>query len=120
MMKIFKHCVLCVVAVAIFFSQILGANADSLNGRFQNAGFISVMTHENRVIKAVDMIISQFGGQGAEKNVQKVAILMGIETLIFGLVAYLVYFFTRTPSSPERTTGGRMFDALAHSAWALN
>ncbi len=120
MMKIFKHCMVCVVAVAIFFSQVLGANADSLNGRFQNAGFISVMTQENRVIKAVDMIISQFGGQGAEKNVQKVAGLMGMEAAIFGLIAYLVYFFTRKPPSPGRTTGGRTFDALAHSAWAFN
>ncbi|WP_330168829.1 hypothetical protein [Bartonella grahamii] len=119
-MKIFKHCMLCVVAVAIFFSQVLGANANSLNGRFQNAGFISVMTQENRVIKAVNMIISQFGEQGAEKNVQKVVALMGAEALIFGLVAYLVYFFTRTPPGPKRTTGGKVFDALAHSAWALN
>ncbi len=120
MMKIFKHCIVCFVAVAIFFSQILRANADSLNGRFQNAGFISVMTQENRIIKAVDMIISQFGGQGAEKNVQKVAGLMGLETAIFGLIAYLVYFFTRKPPSPNRETGGRTFDAFAHSSWALN
>ncbi|WP_375619916.1 MULTISPECIES: hypothetical protein [unclassified Bartonella] len=119
-MKIFKHCIVCVVAFAIFFSQVLGANAGSLNGRFQNAGFISVMTQENRVIKAVDMIISQFGGQGAGKNVQKVAGLMGIETAIFALIAYFVYFFTRKPPSPSRETGGRAFDALAYSAWALN
>ncbi|WP_375663661.1 hypothetical protein [Bartonella sp. CL63NXGY] len=119
-MKIFKHCIVCFVAVAIFFSQVLGANADSLNDRFQNAGFISVMTQENRVIKAVDMIISQFGGQGAEKDVQKVAGLMGMEAAIFGLVAYLVYFFTRKPPSPNRETGGRAFDAFAYSAWALN
>ncbi|WP_375616294.1 hypothetical protein [Bartonella sp. AP58NXGY] len=119
MMKIFKHCIVCFVAVAIFFSQILRANADSLNGRFQNAGFISVMTQENRVIKAVDMIISQFGGQGAEKNVQKVAGLIGFETAIFGFIAYLIYFFTRKPPDPSSSVGERAFTAFAYSAWAL-
>ncbi|WP_375694200.1 hypothetical protein [Bartonella sp. AD24XZML] len=118
-MKIFKHCIVCFVAVAIFFSQILRANADSLNGRFQNAGFISVMTQENRVIKAVDMVISQFEGQGGEKNVQKVAGLMGMEAAIFGFIAYLVYFFTRKPPDPRRSAGERAFDAFVYSAWAL-
>nr|WP_275046227.1 hypothetical protein [Bartonella sp. MM73XJBT.G] len=106
--------------MAIFFLQVLGANADSLNDRFQNTGFISVMTQENGVTKAVNMIMSQFGGQGAEENVQKVVALMGLETAFFGLIAYLVYFFTRKPPSPNRATGGRTFDAVAHSAWALN
>ncbi|WP_273717710.1 MULTISPECIES: hypothetical protein [Bartonella] len=119
-MKIFNHCIVYVVAMAIFFSQVFCANADSLNGRFQNTGFISVMTQENGVTKAVNMIISQFGGQGAEKNVHKVAALMGMEAAIFGLIAYLVYFFTRKPPSPRRATGGRTFDAVTHSAWALN
>ncbi|PIT69356.1 hypothetical protein [Bartonella tribocorum] len=119
-MKIFRHCVLYVVAIALFFSQVLGAHADSLNGRFQDAGFISAMTQENGVTKAVNMIIGQFGGQGTEKNIHKVAALMGMEAAIFGLVAYLVYFFTRKPPSPNRETGGRIFDAFAHSAWTLN
>lgn len=119
MMKIFKHCILYVVAIALFFSQVLGANADSLNGRFQNTGFISVMAQENGVTKAVNMIISQFGGQGAEKNVHKVAALMGMETAIFGLIAYLVYFFTRESPSPTREIGGRIFDAFASSVWAF-
>ncbi|WP_083868445.1 hypothetical protein, partial [Bartonella queenslandensis] len=114
------HCILYVVAIAIFFSQVLGANADSLNGRLQNTGFVSVMTQENGVTKAVNMIINQLGGQSAEKNVQKVAALMGMEAAIFGLIAYLVYFFSRKPPSPKRATGGRTFDAVTHSAWALN
>lgn len=120
MMKIFKHCILYVVAMAIFFSQVLGANADSLNDRFQNTGFISVMTQENGVTKAINMIMNQFGGQGAEKNIQKVVALMGMEAALFGLIAYFVYFFTRNPPSSNRATGGRTFDAVAHSAWALN
>lgn len=120
MMKIFKHCILYVVAMAIFFSQVLGANADSLNDRFQNTGFISVMTQENGVTKAINMIMNQFGGQGAEKNIQKVVALMGMEAALFGLIAYFVYFFTRKPPSANRATGGRAFDAIAHSAWALN
>lgn len=120
MMKIFKHCILYVVAMAIFFSQVFGANADSLNNRFQNIGFISVMTQENGVNKAVNMIMNQFGGKRADKNVQKVAALMGMEAAIFGLIAYLVYFFTRKPPSPNRATGGRIFDAFAYSSWALN
>ncbi|WP_375703453.1 hypothetical protein [Bartonella sp. AD13SXNS] len=118
-MKIFKQCILCVVAVAIFFSQVLGANADSLNGRFQNAGFISIMSQENRVIRAVDMVISQFGGQSRKKDVQKVAGLIGFETAIFGFIAYLVYFFTRKPPDPSSSVGERAFTAFAYSAWAL-
>ncbi len=120
MMKIFKHCILYVVAMAIFFSQVLGANADSFNDRFQNTGFISVMTQENGVTKAVNMIMNQFGGQDAEKNVQKVVALMGMEVAIFGLISYFVYFFTRKPPSSSRATGKRAFNAIAHSAWALN
>ncbi|CAK01827.1 hypothetical protein [Bartonella tribocorum] len=119
-MKIFKHCIVCLVATAIFFSQVLGANANSLNGRFQNDDFISGMTQENGVTKAVNMIINQLGGQSDEKNVQKVAALMGMEAAIFGLIAYLVYFFSRKPPSPKRSSGGRIFDALAYSAWAFN
>ncbi|EJF86077.1 hypothetical protein [Bartonella rattimassiliensis] len=117
-MKIFKHCILCFVATAIFFSQVLKTNADSLNGRLQNDDFVSMMTQENGVTKAVNMIISQVGGQSAEKNVQKVAALMGFEAAIFGLIAYLVYFFTRKPPSAKRATGGRVFDAISYSAWA--
>ncbi|MBB4076658.1 hypothetical protein GGR08_000964 [Bartonella fuyuanensis] len=119
-MKIFKNCILCFVIVGILFSHVLKANADSLNNRFQNAGFISVMTQENRVFKAVNLIINRFKGQNTEKNIQKVAGLMGAEALIFGLVAYLVYFFTRKPPSSSRATGGRTFDAFTHSAWAFN
>ncbi|WP_254474228.1 hypothetical protein [Bartonella sp. B1098] len=46
MMKIFKNCILCIVEVAIFFSQVLGENAHFVNGGFQNAGFISAMKQE--------------------------------------------------------------------------
>lgn len=118
MMKIFKHCIVYLVAVAIFFSQVLGANADSLNSRLQNDNFISMMTQENGVTKAVNMIINQLGGQSAEKNVQKVAALMGMEAAIFGLIAYLVYFFSRKPPSPARGMSGKVFDAINYSAWA--
>ncbi|WP_175869426.1 hypothetical protein [Bartonella gabonensis] len=119
-MKIFKHCILYIIAIAIFFSQVFCVNANSLNGGFQNTGFISVMTQENGVTKAVNMIMSQFGEQSAEKNVQKVVALLGMETAFFGLIAYFVYFFTRNPPSAKRGTSGKTFDAMAHSAWALN
>ncbi|WP_375674680.1 hypothetical protein [Bartonella sp. CL100XZDX] len=119
-MRIFKHCISCVVAVAIFFSQVLGANADSLNGRFQNADFISVMKKENRVIKTVKAIISQFSEQSREKDVQKVAGLIGMEPAIFGLIAFLVYFFTRKPPDPRKSAGEKAFTAFTRSAWALN
>ncbi|WP_375666469.1 hypothetical protein [Bartonella sp. TT121SHDZB] len=118
-MEIFKNCMLCVVAVVIFFSQVLRVNADSLNDRFQNAGFTSIMSQENRVIKAVDMIINQFGRPSTEKNVHKVAALMGMETAIFGFIAYLVYFFTRQPPDPGKSVGERTFTAFARSVWAL-
>lgn len=120
MMKIFKHCIVCLVATAIFFSQVLGANANSLNGRLQNDDFIPTITQENGVTKAVNMIINRLGGESAEQNVQKVAALMGMEAAIFGLVAYLVYFFSRKPPSPTRGIGGKIFDALTYSAWAFN
>ncbi|WP_212112302.1 hypothetical protein [Bartonella queenslandensis] len=119
-MKIFKHCISCVVAVAIFFSQILGANADSLNGRFQNDDFISVMKEENGVIKTVKAIISQISGQSGERDVQKVAGLIGMEAAIFGLIAYLAYFFSRKPPTHHQKPGERAFTAFARSAWALN
>ncbi|WP_212112303.1 hypothetical protein [Bartonella queenslandensis] len=117
-MKICKHCIVYLVAVAIFFSQVLGANADSLNGKLQNDDFNPVATQENGVTKAVNMIINQFEGQSAEKNVQKVAALMGMEAAIFGLIAYLVYFFSRKPPSPSRGMSGKIFDAINYSAWA--
>ncbi|WP_246464860.1 hypothetical protein [Bartonella phoceensis] len=119
MMKIFSHFIVCVVAVAILFSQILGANADSLNSRFQNTGSIFEMRQENGAAETVNTIISRFAGQSIEKDVQKVVGLIGMEAAIFGLVAYLVYFFTRRPPSAQRATGGRVFDALTYSIWAL-
>ncbi|CAK01828.1 hypothetical protein [Bartonella tribocorum] len=118
-MKIFKHCISCVVAVAIFFSQVLGASADTLNGRFQNTGFISVMKQENGVIKTVKDIIRQFSGQSSEKGVQKVAGLIGAEVAIFGLLAYLFYFFSAPALPPHQKPGQRAFTAFARSAWAL-
>ncbi|WP_273758282.1 hypothetical protein [Bartonella sp. AU55XJBT] len=61
-----------------------------MNGGFQNTGFISAMKQENGVIKTINAIMSQFVGQSVEKNVQKVAGLMGMEAATFGLIAYFV------------------------------
>ncbi len=59
--------------------------------------------------------MSQFVGQSVEKNVQKVAGLMGMEAEIFGLVAYFIYLFTREPH--HQTPGQRAFTSYARSTW---
>ncbi|WP_208442222.1 hypothetical protein [Bartonella raoultii] len=119
-MKIFKNCILCIVAVAIFFSQVLGANAHSVNSEFKDSSFISGMTQENKVIKTIKEIVSQFSGQSVENNVQKVALLMGMEVAILGLAAYLAYFFSAPALPAYKKPGQREFTAFARSAWALN
>ncbi|PIT68619.1 hypothetical protein CEV08_07655 [Bartonella tribocorum] len=80
--------------MAIFFSQVLGVNAGSLNSKFQDTGLISVMTQENGVIKAADMVIRQFGAQGAEKNIQRVVGLIGMESALLGGVGFIIFAIT--------------------------
>nr|WP_317994072.1 hypothetical protein [Bartonella gliris] len=118
-MKIFKHCVVYFVTIALFFSQVLGANAHSLNKSSQDSDFISIMEQDNKITRVINMISSYISEQKTEKNVKKVAALFGFEAAIFGLIAYFVYFFTRRTDS-RRTSNQRAFDAFAHSAWALN
>ncbi|WP_254493634.1 hypothetical protein [Bartonella sp. B1099] len=75
------------------------------------------MKQENGVIKTINAVMSQFVGQSVEKNVQKVANLIGMEAAIFGLVAYFIYLFTREPLTHHQTPGQRVFTSYARSTW---
>ncbi|PIT68617.1 hypothetical protein CEV08_07645 [Bartonella tribocorum] len=67
-MKIFKHCVLYIIAMAIFFSQVLGVNAGSLSSKLQDTGFISVVTQENGGTEAANVVVSSQGTEGTQEE----------------------------------------------------
>ncbi|WP_375648805.1 MULTISPECIES: hypothetical protein [unclassified Bartonella] len=121
-MKIFQKIALYIVTIAFFFSQVLEANAYYLNSHSQDSSFASTVSKENKVVKAIDMVMDHISTQSTEqdfkKGVVKVGIMMGLAPALWGLIAYFSWLFSKK-RPPYRTPSERAFDAFADSAWML-
>ncbi|WP_375628782.1 hypothetical protein [Bartonella sp. TT67HLJMS] len=121
-MKIFQKIALYIVTIAFFFSQVLEANAYYLNSHSQGSSVASTVSKENKVVKAIDMVMNHISTQSTEqdlkKGVVKVGIMMGLAPALWGLIAYFSWLFSKK-RAPYRTPGQKAFDAFADSAWML-
>ncbi|ACS51898.1 hypothetical protein [Bartonella grahamii] len=121
-MKIFQKIALYIVTIAFFFSQILEANAYYLNSHSQGSSFASTVSKENKVVKAIDMVMDHISTQSTEQDVKKgvvkVGVMMGLAPALWGLIAYFSWLFSKK-RDPYRIPGERTFNAFADSAWML-
>ncbi|WP_375650487.1 hypothetical protein [Bartonella sp. OT172YNZD] len=121
-MKIFQKIALYIVTIAFFFSQVLEANAYYLNSHSQDSSFASTVSKENKVVKALDMVMDHISTQSTEqdfkKGVVKVGFMMGLAPALWGLIAYFSWLFSKK-RPPYRTPGEKAFDAFAGNAWML-
>ncbi|WP_208439510.1 hypothetical protein [Bartonella grahamii] len=121
-MKIFQKIALYIVTIAFFFSQILEANAYYLNSHSQGSSFASTVSKENKVVKAIDMVMDHISTQSTEQDVKKgvvkVGVMMGLAPALWGLIAYFSWLFSKK-RDPYHIPGERTFNAFADSAWML-